>query len=216
MYVAVSVPQSRANPESESETSEPLHAVLREFSSMPGLVAEFREEKHLALLREPLVSQGILYFAPPGRLARKVHTPVPSTLIADERRLWYSGSGEEGWIDLDANPTAAAFVSTFRLLLTGDVAGLEKSFKIQLTQPNSASEQEFSREQSWELLLEPRSENLKRMLRWIRIRGASGSISELRIFDAAGDESVTYFHAVDTEHHFTERELVEHFGTLDR
>jgi hypothetical protein len=196
--------------------SEPLRAVLREFSSMSGLVAEFREEKHLALLQEPLVSEGTLYFAPPGLLAREVHTPVPSIIVADEHRLWYSGSGDDGWIDLDTNPTAAAFVSTFRLLLTGDVAGLEKLFEAQLAHPDSTSKKEIPGKRIWELRLEPRNENLKRILRRIRVRGASGSIFEFRILDAGGDESATTFHAVDTRHHFTESELTEHFGVLDR
>jgi hypothetical protein len=162
------------------------------------------------------VSEGTLYFTPPGRIAREVQTPLPSTLVADEHRLWYSGLGEDGWIDLDSNPTAAAFVSTFRLLLTGDVAGLEKSFEIQLTHPDDGDEPQISGKPTWELRLEPRHENLKRMLRWIRVRGAAGSISELHILDAGGDESTTIFRTVDRQHQFTEQELAEHFGVLDR
>ena len=62
-------------PASIAGTGEPtVETLLAEFSHMPGLEARFREEKRIALLVLPLVSEGTIHFAPPARLVVTVMT----------------------------------------------------------------------------------------------------------------------------------------------
>ena len=58
-----------------------LEQLLARFAAMSGLSARFREEKRMALLAAPLVSEGTLYFAPKGRLARHITAPAPATVL---------------------------------------------------------------------------------------------------------------------------------------
>jgi hypothetical protein len=168
---------------------------------MPGLQARFREEKHLTLLREPLVSQGVLYFAPPGRLARHVHDPAPSRLLVEEDRLSYQSARERGEIDLDVQPMVRAFVDAFRLLLSGNLEGLREVFRIEFQPVGEPADQ------SWKVVLEPLHEPLRSSLESIQMAGSRRTLSELRIVERNGDETRMVFSSIDSERHFTESEL---------
>ena len=174
---------------------------------MPGLQARFTEEKQLTLLQEPLVSRGELFFAPPGRLARYVHEPAPSTLLVEDDRLSYLNAGERGTLDLDVHPMVRVFVDSFRLLFTGDLDGLRETFRIELL-PVEATGVSAPR---WELTLEPRDEPLKAALRSIRVMGSGNKLFELRILERNGDSTRTTFSEVDGERRFSEAELARLF-----
>ena len=70
-----------AAPRAEVPTADPLAQLIADLAAIPGLEAHFSEEKRLALLEEPLVSEGSLYYARPDRLRRSVEQPVRSTLV---------------------------------------------------------------------------------------------------------------------------------------
>ena len=72
---------SRASPEPQGTPS--LEALLGHFAASPGLRAAVEEEKHISLLREPLVSHGTIAFVPPGLLVRVIDEPVSSLLVID-------------------------------------------------------------------------------------------------------------------------------------
>ena len=57
--------------------------LLERFRKVPGLYARFREEKRIALLVDPLVSEGTLHFVPPERLAKHVLQPAKSSVLID-------------------------------------------------------------------------------------------------------------------------------------
>lgn len=182
-----------------------LTRLMAEFAAMPGLVARFREEKSLALLRAPLVSHGSIYYAPPNRLARVVRSPDPSQLVVDGDRLLLATPGETRTIDLAAYPILRAFVDSLRLLLRGDLPALEEQFRVDFSRPPGEPAGR------WQLELRPHQMPLSESLRKIRIAGQGRALLEFHVTDAAGDETRMSFSEVDTEHHFSDRELAEHF-----
>ncbi len=52
-----------------------IDALLARFKAVPGLQAKWHEEKRIALLAKPLVSDGTLHYAPPQKLARHTLSP---------------------------------------------------------------------------------------------------------------------------------------------
>jgi outer membrane lipoprotein-sorting protein len=124
-----------------------LDALLGAFKQAPGLSARFREEKHLAMLDKPLVTEGTIHFSPPGRLARHAERPVPSTLLIDGNQLQFGDADGRQSLDLGTNPVARLFVDSFVELLAGDRPGLERIFKVQLAARPGGG---------WELTLVPR------------------------------------------------------------
>jgi len=95
-----------------------LEALVRGFAAMPGLSARFREEKHISLLQVPLVSEGVLYFAPPDRIARHVERPAPSTLLVRDDELVMGTVGERHTLDLASRRDASSLLSVSLAALT--------------------------------------------------------------------------------------------------
>ncbi len=64
-----------------------VDSLLSRFAAVPGLEARFREEKRIAILAAPIVSEGTIHFVPPARLVRKTVTPQSSTLLINGETL---------------------------------------------------------------------------------------------------------------------------------
>ena len=180
----------------------PLRVILARFASMPGLSAEFREEKRIALLREPLVSQGSIYFAPPERLARYVRTPIPSIVLLIGDRVSYDFKGDRGELDIDSHPMIRGMSSIIRLLLAGNAVGLEKLFSVKAEVVDS---------DLWEIFLVPIHAPMRDSIATIRVRGAGGKLRELHIAERNGDETTTRFSVVDTTRRFSASEVQQFF-----
>ena len=183
--------------------------LLARFAALPGFVAPFREEKRLALLREPLVSRGRISYEPPQRLVRVIDEPAASRVVVDGEWLTYSSAGEQGSLGLDAHPTLRIFVDSLRMLLQGDLHGLRETFHI--TFSNVGPPEELS----WTVVLEPRSDALQSSLASIRIEGNDRSLRVFQIRERNGDVTRMSFAAAQPEHRFTDREVSEIFGTAN-
>ncbi|MCB1778144.1 MAG: outer membrane lipoprotein carrier protein LolA, partial [Candidatus Competibacteraceae bacterium] len=60
-----------------------LSQVMAALAAVPSVEATFREEKTLAMLQEPLVTHGILYYRAPAYLRKQTLEPQPEDLQAD-------------------------------------------------------------------------------------------------------------------------------------
>ncbi len=123
-----------------------LDALLQGFRGMSGLSAKFREEKSVALLAVPIRSEGEIHFAQPGLLVRQVTAPVVSTALIARGRLVMVSGGRRQEIDLSGNPVVSGFVDSFRHVLAGDRAALERPYRVRLTSDGA----------EWSLELRPR------------------------------------------------------------
>ena len=186
--------------------SAPLQFILDQFADMPGLSAKFREEKRIALLREPLISQGSIYFAPPDRIARHVQTPVPSVVLFIGNRVSYDFKGERGDLDIDSHPMIRGISSILRLLLSGDAEGLERLFDVKAhTAPSGR----------WEIVLRPSQRLLRERIEMMSVSGTGTQLREFHIAERNGDETTMYFSSVDTTRQFSTREAEQFFRLPD-
>ncbi|MFO0624614.1 MAG: outer membrane lipoprotein carrier protein LolA [Polyangiales bacterium] len=115
---APAVAQPRAAPASPAPAIT-LDEVLRRFRAVPGISARFRESRQLQLLAAPLVSEGTLHYAPPGRLARRTEQPEPAVALLEGNRLRFRDASGEQSLDLDAMPAARQFLESFTALVAG-------------------------------------------------------------------------------------------------
>jgi outer membrane lipoprotein-sorting protein len=174
-----------------------IDSLLARFRGIVGLSAHFREEKRIALLAQPLVSEGTVHYAPPGRIARHTLTPSPSAVVLDGTTLRFGDATSEHSIDTGASPVVRAFVDSFLAILAGDRASLEKSFVVDFHNPAG---------QKWEIGLTPRDAGLAKIIREIRFTGDGVVLAQMRIREATGDEGVTTFSDVDAAHRYTPAE----------
>jgi hypothetical protein len=204
---AASTRPAAAKPAEKGAARFDLEALLAQFAASPGLTARFSEEKRMALLREPLMSQGVLYFAPPDRLLRRVSEPVESSLLLRGDALTLGSARGARTIDLESHPVVRSFVDSFRLLLAGDVEALRAIYRVQF----EAAEAAEAEQRRWEIRLEPLLAPVQRAIAWIRLSGRDRVLLELEVREVNGDVTLTRFSAVDEERHFSERELEDLF-----
>ncbi len=179
-----------------------LDAFLARFAAMSGLSANFREEKHMALLVAPLVNEGVIYFAPPGRLARHTTAPMRSSVIIDGARLTFGDAHGVEAIAFDQNPMLGLFVSSFVKIFAGDRDALAQMYSMELRGDPAAL---------WTLKLRPRISPMDKVIEGIELQGQGLVISTMIVREVGGDLTKTTFTAVDTDRHFTDAEFTSLF-----
>lgn len=173
-----------------------LDALLASFRGMSGLSARFTEEKRVALLAVPLRSEGEIHFVAPGTLMRRVTAPTPSSALIDGGRLTMLANGRRQEIDLASNAVVGGFVSSFADVLAGDRVALERTYHIALR----------ARGEGWELTLRPRGAPLDRFLTQMVLAGEGREVKTMRMVEVSGDETITTFHDVRLDRHFSDAE----------
>lgn len=179
-----------------------IDALLARFKAVPGLAAKWHEEKRIALLAKPLVSDGTIHYAPPQKLARHTLTPSIASVVLDGTTLKFGDGTKEETIDLAQKPAVRALVDGFAKLLAGDRAGLEKSFSI---------EQTAAKGDHWELVLKPKTDDLARVVTEMGFVGDGVVLKRMRVLEASGDEATTTFTNVDANHAYGAEEQARVF-----
>jgi hypothetical protein len=211
-----------------------IDSLLARFHGIVGLSARFHEEKRIAMLAQPLVSEGTVHYAPPGKIARHTLTPSVSSVVLDGTTLRFGDATSERSIDTGTSPVVRAFVDSFLAVLAGDRAALERSFVLDFHAPGGQSQPTGGQPtggqptggqptggqptggqptggqptggQRWELGLTPRDASLAHIIREIRFTGDGLVLSQMRIREGTGDEGITTFSDVDTAHRYSPAE----------
>jgi outer membrane lipoprotein-sorting protein len=181
-----------------------IDALLAGLAKAPGLYAHFREEKHITLLQAPLVSEGSIYFTSPARFARHTEKPIASVMIIDGNQLQFGSADGQESMNLGTNPVARLFADAFVMLLSGNRAGLEKIFKMQLTPKGGPGGE-------WKLVLAPRVAPMDKLIKELELRGRGLSLNELDVREASGDWTRTAFSDVDLNRRYTPAEQTKFF-----
>jgi hypothetical protein len=184
-----------------------IDALLAGLAKAPGLFAHFHEIKHITLLQQPLVSEGSIYFAPPARFARVTEKPIKSTLIVDGNQLSFGNDDSKESMNLGANPVAKLFADSFVMLLSGNRAGLEKIFKMELTPVAGGKAGN-----EWRLALTPRVAPMDKMIKNLEVRGRGLTVDELDVHETSGDWTETKFTDVDLKRRYSAAEQARIFN----
>lgn len=184
-------------PTAQAQQSAPsLQALLDRFGEMPGMSAEFREEKRIALLAVPVRSEGVLYFAPPGKLMRKVTSPTASYALLEGGTLTFASQGERQVLEVNENPVVSGFVQIFRYVLAGDRQALERTYHVDYDTDGS----------EWTLTLKPKNEALARFLDRMVLEGEGFAVERMTMTEVSGDTTVTEFSNVNPRRRFSSAE----------
>ncbi len=192
---------AQQGPDKESPVR--VDTLLAAFAKMPGLEARFVEEKHMSLLAVPLVSRGRLYFTGPGYLLRRIETPQPSQVLITPSTLVLRDAHESETIDLRSRRDVRLLVSSFVSLLAGDEAGLREAYVVELVEHAPGS---------WRMELVPKSAPLTDLIAKIHVVGNGLSVTEIRVVERTGDQTITKLLEVDPKRQFTASERKTLFG----
>jgi outer membrane lipoprotein-sorting protein len=183
------------------EVPSDVATVMRHFAASRGVEAAFREEKTLPLLAEPLVSEGVLYYAPPGRLARFTTAPESASLLVDGDRLRIEdGLGVEE-IDLASHAGARQFVDQLLVLFRGDSEALLRDYAVSLAADAGG----------WSLLLAPKSRVMRALIEEIALSGRGRVLDEMVVRGSQGEVTRTTYSRIDADRPFSADELASLF-----
>lgn len=171
--------------------------VLERLQRVPGLSARFREEKRMTLLVAPLVSEGTLHFAPPGRFARHTVRPARQSIVVEGQRLHFGDARGRQDIDLAANPAVRMFVDGFVSILAGDARALRKTYDLRFRAGDGLT---------WTMVLSPKLAPVDKFIARITIHGDDVVLREIETVEVGGDVTTMTFTEVDTSRRYTNAE----------
>lgn len=177
-----------------------LDQLLARFAAVEGMECRFREERRDPLLLAPIVSDGTVHYARPGRIVRRITRPIPEIVLIDAGRVQISRRGRIETIASD--PNVRSLIDTFSLLFAGERSALERLYRVGYT----------SGEQGWTISLTPRTTPLDRLLREIRFEGESTTLRTMVMNYVDGTIVTTRFEGVDTARRFTPEESARIFS----
>jgi outer membrane lipoprotein-sorting protein len=136
-------------------------AALREsLQRTRKLSARFTQTRHLAALHDALITEGTLEYQNGGRLVWRTLPPAESVLILDGQKVTisYPGMGAAQTVDFASEPGMGRVFETIRAVLQADLDRLLPLFTLTI-----------ERQEPLSLSLAPRTEELARTLRRIRL-----------------------------------------------
>jgi hypothetical protein len=156
-----------------------LARLMRLLAAAPHAEADYVEQKHSALLSEPIVSSGKLFYRA-GVVEKIMLTPRKESLRIVGDELVVERKGKERRVPLSSQPALGALAASLRGVLSGDAELLRKHYRLMLSGAEAA----------WQLELVPLDEETLRYVERIAVAGKAGRVAEIEIREATGDRSV--------------------------
>ena len=179
-----------------------LEELMDLFASSGGVRARFKESRHLAILMAPIETHGVLYFAPPDRLARHTTWPGRARVVVDGERVAFGDETGHQVLELGASEVARALVSNLAVVLRGDLEALRARYAIAFRSDAG----------TWTLDLEPRSRSLRGIIERVRFSGSTEHLTEVETRESNGDRTLLTFSDVVTGLAWTDDELAQIFA----
>lgn len=162
---------------------EEIEALLNRLPTSPRSL-DFRESKTLRLLKEPILSEGQLTVAPPGKFRRVVTRPNASLAVSNGQTLWlyYPNFAEAEKYDLTRNSPIAKMIEA--ISASFDRKQLMGLFEIQGTREKTG----------YSLSLHPKKGALRRNLVELRIHLSPDSkLTETEMLMKDGSRTLTSY-----------------------
>lgn len=169
---------------SEPDTSSPetwdLPQLMARMAEVSNTRDRFTETKSLAVLTEPLILSGNLFYKRPDRVEKHVLSPYEEHLIVEGDNLTLIDQDGKKRIALHKYPVIRAFVESIRGALAGDMSTLTRFYQVVLTGDR----------RRWTLTLKPLDQQLADYVRFIRLSGTDNRVTQIDMQEAGGDSSV--------------------------
>ncbi len=176
----VSRPVARAPRKlSEAELDRLLTELAETFGRVQTLHAEFRQQKHLSILAEPMVSHGRILFARPRSFRLQYEAPFASVTMTRGDRVHCLEKMPDGWREIDVPGSMVQRVTgQIPYWIRGQFDREDAVFRIDAAQDDG-----------YTLRLTPRSEEFRRHIGHIELRipATKDRISEVAIYEDQED-----------------------------
>lgn len=99
-------PLACASPMTQSDIDQLMQKLQTLHNTQPSLQANFREERRLAMLKDPVVNEGKVWFTLPDKIRREIGGKTPSTTVIDGKKMsiYYPNYQQLEVYDLEKRP----------------------------------------------------------------------------------------------------------------
>ena len=99
-------PLACASPMTQSDIDQLIQKLQTLHNTQPSLQANFREERRLAMLKDPVVNEGKVWFTLPDKIRREIGGKTPSTTVIDGKKMsiYYPNYQQLEVYDLEKRP----------------------------------------------------------------------------------------------------------------
>jgi outer membrane lipoprotein carrier protein len=173
-----------AAPLSPAELKDLLARIRAKRAAAPQAQADFREEKMIRLMKNPILSTGRLWFEAPNKFRREVKGNAPSVTVSDGQQLWiyYPNFKSAEHYTLGRRSPLDAAITAINAAL--NLENVENDFRITGNKIDSG----------YELELLPRSPSMKRMFEKLNLRIDQELLAERTVMSQQnGDRIVTTY-----------------------
>lgn len=157
-----------------------LPQLMAGFAAIEESRARFQEEKHLAMLTEPLRLSGTLRYVRPDQIEKLIAQPYAESLRIEQGRLEWTAQGRTRTLSLRSQPQIWALVESLRATLAGDLPALQRHYAVKFDGSRA----------KWEITLEPRFDSLSQYIQKIRLQGRDNLLRQVEIVEANGSRSL--------------------------
>jgi outer membrane lipoprotein-sorting protein len=148
-----------AAPMTSDEVNELVKRLESHYENRVSLQANFREERHLSILKDALVNQGKLWFTPPDKIRREIEGNQPSTTVIDGKQMtiYYPNLKTAERYNLDKRPELKNSLQAIRAGL--DFQRLADYYNIEGTKEGKA----------YRVTLTPKTASIRKMVKVVTL-----------------------------------------------
>lgn len=159
-------------------------------SGVKAVASEFRQERRLAMLKEPALSSGRFYYEKPDKLRWEFIDPVPSGFLVNGKlaKQWKGKDNPGEAFDIQQNPVIRLIVDQIVAWTKADFVWIEQRYSIAVVKDNPIV-----------LKLIPRSSKEKKYIDYLLISFEIDTeyVNAVEIIERGGDStSIKFVHMV--------------------
>ncbi len=167
------------------------------------LVADFSQKKETSLVKDPLLSSGVVKFKRPDRIHFIYSKPEPMEMALDGKTIWiyYPGRAQAEKYSLARNRKMIQYLEP--------VTGIFQKTFAQLTEGYVLHYQGVEMGRIYRFRLQPREEKIQKFLSWVDlwIDKASGAILRFEMIEASNDRLYLEFKGLQMNPPLTDGDL---------
>ncbi len=155
-------------------------SILAGLAAQPQKHFSFVQEKKLAMLEKPLVTEGELRIAADRHVTWDIHKPYVMRYEISGDTIREIDANGERTIQTGGNPLAAALSEAMAAAFSGQWQGKERL----------ASVTADGKTDNWQLHIQPHSADLQKLVSSIDVQGAQQTITTVQIRESNGDSTL--------------------------
>lgn len=163
-----------------------MEMLTQQAASMQCMNCRFTQQKTMAMLAEPTVSEGLMNYNSPDKMRWEYTSPYSFALLVDGEKITKIIDGNEEVLDAKSGRMYQGIVSIIMSSATGQKLFDKSMFDVAITDDG-----EF-----WKAEMKPKKHNMKRMFSMLTFYFAKSTniINKVEMTEASGDVTTIQFY----------------------